>query len=204
MHKNWLIITFLVVAVVGLYFVWENAPVGVQQAQEAPLGERFPQSYLTGADVAQFRADGSLEFRFHSERIDYYQRDSDHRDDDYATVDAPMITFYDANADETQAFPDWYLTAEQGHATQNFKMVELSGDVKVWQPKTSQYQIAIDTSYLNLDTESQFAHSEEPVMIRFTNATSQGVGFEAKLKEELITILSKQSKGRTVYEPTPP
>ena len=209
MHKNWLIITFLIVAVVGLYFIWEKAPIGVSQDIETTSEELFPRNYLTGVNIAQFRADGSLDFRFASERVEYYQRDAQSKhEDDYALVDAPRITFYQVNNDATATntdanrpnLPEWYLTAEQGRAIQNFKLVELSGAVNLWQPETSDYDISIETSHLHLDTESQFAHTSEPVIMHHTNAVLRGDGLEAKLADQILTILSN---GQTVYEPTP-
>ena len=207
MHRNWLLITFLVVVVVGLYMIWENAPIATQSFEDETAAELFPQNYVTGVKVAQFREDGSLDFHFVSERLDYFQRDPDStHPDDYAIVTNPAITFFHAEQKSPQsndntgleaASPEWYLTAETGKATENFKIIELEGEVDLWQPASSKNHIAVETSHLILDTEIQIAHSAEAVIMRYINATHRGVGFEAKLKEELLTL----SDGTTVYEP---
>jgi lipopolysaccharide export system protein LptC len=162
---------------------------------DTPLLEGAPEFYMEGAEVRQFRLDGTLEYRLASADVRHFQQQAMTR------LAAPDLTLLHP------ARPPWQASAETGVLRRPpqgapEEVVELSGAVRLEQTRPDGDYVRLETSRLELFPRRQYAQTDRDVMIESLAGRTTAAGLEGDLQLGLLTFHSADGdRVRTVLQP---
>ena len=193
MIRNWLSIAIIASLTLAFIVFWDSPPTTF--SSPAPLDSnqvRSPSNILEGSTTRSFNEQGKLHYTFEAASTEHFQIDPKHSSSkDYTELSAPRMVLF--NGPET---PPWYITADQGRATDSGQTITLWGNVKIWQVDEQQ-KSELQTQYLVVKPDLQYAETDKAVMMSTAGSETRAVGMKAFLQEDKIELLSRV---RGIYE----
>lgn len=117
-----------------------------------------------------------------------------HFSDDSSDLEQPFLKLY---SDEHEP---WEIKADQGHATDGVRMIELWDNVRLHQNHNGNHQeITIKTTRAKVYPEQNYAETDQPVDFVQPGVTIKSIGVKAHFKQGQVELLSN-AQGQ--YEPT--
>lgn len=84
----------------------------------------------------------------------------------------------------------WTLQANSGKIPPDGKIIQLTGDVVARTKNDGKTAMIINTDYLELDTETYVANTEQKVAIEYTDNIVFATGMRAFFKEDRVQLIS--------------
>lgn len=185
----WLLVALLVVCFFAFSLRHQDEP----EIAFSAGGKVFPQDYMNNVQTREFDVQGKLRYELSTPRIGHYQIDAEAPGKkDYALIQAPQITFYDAD----EPAP-WRVTAVHGRSEAN-GLIRLMDNVLIQQDSSEQGLLQITTSELNVRTREQFAETDKAVKMRSAKGRIDAIGMTADLAESRVQL---HSQVNAVYDP---
>ena len=191
--RDWLTNPWLLVAFLIVFFavVSQFKSSGVISDAETDAVE-FPQIYMTNVNIREYAENGDLTHQISTEKIVQYQIEADAPSArDYYLLHKPVFTFYDKNP------TPWQASADIGQGLTDGKIIELKENVVIKQHTNDYGLLTLETQALQIETRSQFAHTDKAVTMRGPKAQVDAIGMQARLSENKVNMLSNV---RVTYE----
>jgi len=156
-----------------------------QQAQPDPFkpdgGSRHdPDTVVENFSAVKLNKQGTPYFIMSAARMQHYP------DDDSTALEAPRLTLLAEDS------PPLLATAESGSISRRGDEMSLQGGVEVLRGAgVKQDQLKLQTEFLNIIPDQDFASSDRAVMITEANTTVNAIGLELNNKTRTIKLLSK-------------
>lgn len=144
-----------------------------------------PAFFITDFVSTQRDADGNIQQLLKGDKANHYQPKQRTSNDDYTEIFA-----LDAEIHSPDSLP-WFITADQGIATQQGTKIELSGDVHLWQIDPINGRTELFTEKLTYFTKHQFAETDQAVKILSPSGETTAVGLSADLRKQKFTLLKE-------------
>ena len=84
----------------------------------------------------------------------------------------------------------WAMQAQNGKIPPDSNIIQLTGDVVARTKDDGKTAMIIHTDYLELDTETYIANTEQKVAIEYTNNLVFATGMRAYFKEDRVQLIS--------------
>ncbi|MDM8544875.1 LPS export ABC transporter periplasmic protein LptC [Candidatus Venteria ishoeyi] len=98
----------------------------------------------------------------------------------------PYLVFYQENK------PRWYVRALQGRVSTDAQIIELQGQVQIWQYDLSGYlQLHIKTQNLRIKPAEEFVETDNSAEIHTPQGTTHSMGMRAWLKTQQMELFSQ-------------
>ncbi len=195
MIKNWLAPGAIIVLTFLFILLWDSPPQNFLELLPGtpPKEAQFPSNILFNAVNRHYDDEGQLSSEFTASESRYFQVNPKKRTArDYADLTKPSLTLHSTSA------PPWYITADTGKAKNNGELIQLWGDVHIWQIDAQGQKQELTTPYLVVKPKDQYAETDKPVMITSPGNQTQAVGMKAFLEDDTIKLLSNV---RGVHKP---
>ncbi|MYM64635.1 LPS export ABC transporter periplasmic protein LptC [Pseudomaricurvus sp. HS19] len=187
MLKNWLTPLIVGGLVLAAILLWDTPPqnlLGEDPADAAPSS--YPANIAYNLSDRHFDEAGALHSEFSASESRYFQMHPKRRTpDDYAELTEPRLTLYSDNK------PPWHLSAKEGTARENGQWIELRGDVRIWQVTATGERSELTTTRLVVKPGQQYAETDKAVKLSAPGNTTEAVGMQAMLQQDLIKLLSR-------------
>lgn len=116
-----------------------------------------------------------------------------HFSDDSSELEQPILKIY---SDDHEP---WEIKADQGHATEGIRVIELWDNVRLHQNHNGNHQeITIITTRAKVFPEQNYAETDQPVDFVQPGVTIKSIGVKAHFKQGQVELLSN-AQGQ--YEP---
>lgn len=116
-----------------------------------------------------------------------------HFSDDSSDLEQPVLKLYSDNHEP------WEIKADQGHATEGIREIELWDNVRLHQNHNGNHQeITIKTTRAKVFPEQNYAETDQPVDFVQPGVTIKSIGVKAHFKQGQVELLSN-AQGQ--YEP---
>lgn len=149
-----------------------------------------PFSVARGTTTTHYEKDGSVSYTFVAARLEHY-RDEKEFDQVFTLIDQPELIIYQNNE-------PWFVRAHKGKITSANQNIELWQQVVLHHTNEEGMITTISTEKLNIDPVHKLAKTDEPVRISAQKAEIEGIGMDADLTAEKLTLLSQV---RGIYDP---
>ena len=147
----------------------ENTNTNTPEASESP--EFFLDQSLT----TLYYEDGSIDYQFNSEHIDYF------KGSDSALAKNVYFIFFSKDGHT------WHARSDSATFFNDSKEIQLDGNVRVWQPARN---LELTTHTLRFDENRNYADTLDPVTINSPAGVTHSIGMNADLKLEKLHLLS--------------
>lgn len=192
MKNNWLVISVVAALTVATLFFWETPPKLLLPDPLSDEAQRFPYAVLDNAHSRHFDEAGELSYEFFAITLRHFRRDlSELSDEDYATLEAPVLTLY------TEELP-WYISAETGTLTDAGGLLTLNDNVRIWQEGEAQQTTELNTSVLHIYPSEKIVRTDEEVLITSPQGKLEARGMVVDLATKNIKLLERV---RGIHEP---
>ena len=141
---------------------------------------------MEGAEITQFDAEGELDYRLVAARITHYP------ESDSTLLESPVLSLHRPSG------PPWRMSAargridgagelvgrspvEDGEPARGAETVTLEQDVQVRRERSGDRFVELDTDYLELYPDREYARTDRPVTIRTESGRTTATGLEADL-----------------------
>lgn len=154
----------------------------VQDEGEGAKGKKRqdPDFYLEGFTQVTMDISGEKKHRLSGKQLIHYP------DTDTHELVNPYLQLF------RREQPPWHIEAETGWVSETGEVVLLRGRVHAWRDDPNgDRELDMRTRDLRILTESDFAETDQPVVIRNRHGESRGVGMRAYLGEERIELLAR-------------
>ncbi len=191
MNKTTFYIAGLLVFLAGVVY-FADAPeriLGTSDALENNVNS-VPFSVARGTTTTHYQENGEVSYTFNAARLEHYRND-DSPHAVFTLIEAPELVVYQEEA-------PWYVRAAKGRITAADQHIELWQDVTLKHTNDQGMETTIATQKLVIDPINKLANTQEPVRIRAEDAEIEGVGMDADLVAEKLTLLSNV---RGLYDP---
>ena len=176
--------------------LWQWSPQPLQEVfkADAPEVNAFPLFYMHDVKTTQYAVDGSPAYLLETEAFNYYEGQgttSEQRQaNSYATLAKPLITFYD------QDLSVWRFSAAKGQSRNDGALIQLQGDVRLWQLQNGVTTTELTTQSLTIKPNQAFAQTSDPVVFKsISGVTMQSTGLKLFIESSKAEFLSAV-KGR--------
>ncbi len=149
-----------------------------------------PFSVARSTRTTHYQEDGQISYTFHADRLEHY-RQLDQRGEVYTLIDKPSLVIY-------QKDKPWFVSADKGKLTSVDQNIELWSKVVLNHTNEQGVVTIISTEKLVIDPINKLANTKEPVRILSDKAELEGVGMDADLTAEKLSLLSNV---RGLYDP---
>lgn len=191
MNKKTLYIAclFLLLSAV-IYFA--DSPEKILGTSSALKNEEnaVPFSVARSTRTTHYQENGQISYTFHADRLEHY-RQLGQRDNVFTLIDKPSLVIY-------QKDKPWFVRADKGKITSIDQNIELWSKVVLNHTNEQGIVTIINTEKLVIDPINKLANTKEPVRIRSENVELEGVGMDADLTAEKLSLLSNV---RGLYDP---
>lgn len=163
--------------------------------QRSPPGEPetrvsgLPDLTMTGAEILQFEADGSLKYRLEAERIRYFERRR------LTRLEAPRLRLYDPQQ------PPWLVTSRHGYLRRRGgvdqtpeEIVYLRETVVLAQQFDDGRHLELSTEALYLYPDRRYAETDQDVMIDTNAGRTLASGLQGELDKGLMRLYSNAAE----------
>ena len=144
-----------------------------------------PDTYMEGAAITKFGADGGVRYRLRAERI----RQFEGRGVTY--FENPTMRLHQKSG------PPWLLSASRGELRQpsttdgaRDEVLRLSDNVELTRQYDDGQRFALTTTELNVYPARQYAQTDQAVMIETSGSKTTAAGFEADMERGWVKLLS--------------
>jgi len=147
----------------------ENAAPAISEAIENP------ESFLDQSLTTEYREDGSVDYQFNSEHLDYF------KSTDSALGKTVYFIFFSKDGHT------WHTRADQATFRNGNRQIQLNGNVRAWQPARN---LELVTDELVFNETREYAETDKPVIIKSAIGTTNSIGMRIDLKDEKLWLLS--------------
>lgn len=194
MKRSWLAPLILIILTVAFLLLWESPPQNFLNPQPA-IAQAYPSNIVINPVNRRFNQEGRLTSLFTAAETRHFQVNPNQISlNDHTNITQPSMIIYNS-----QRLP-WNLSASHGKTINNGALIELNGNVRLWQQNQLNQISELTTSSMVVEPEQQYAHTDKPVIIRSVNEITRATGMKASLQEDQIQLLSNV---RGIYEPQP-
>ncbi len=187
MTRNWLALAIIIGITLSFVVLWDSpvnnfaSPPKISKPLEARQINTLYNSTTKG-----YTEEGELDYIFASQEARQFQVKRRPGKQDYTELTQPRLQLFDQ---ETQT--PWRIVAEEGKATDRGNTITLWGNVRVWQTNDLGETSELQTQYLVVKPEKQYAETDKTVMLISPTGKTQAVGMKANLKTGIIRLLSR-------------
>ncbi len=173
-----------------IYF--SDAPERILGTSSALTSEvnAVPFSVARGTKTTHYQKDGQISYTFNATRLEHY-REEKRQNEVFTIIEKPELIIY-------QKDEPWHVRAEKGKLTSADQNIELWQQVVLNHISEEGIVTTINTEKLIIDPVNKLANTKEPVRIHSDKAQIEGVGMDADLTAEKLTLLSNV---RGLYDP---
>ncbi len=191
MNKTTAYILALFAVLSGIVY-FGDAPERILGTSNAIKNEvnAIPFSVARGTTTTHYEKDGSISYTFAASRLEHY-RDEKQLDQVFTLIDQPQLIIY-------QNEEPWFVRAQKGKITSVDQNIELWQGVVLLHTNEEGMVTTVNTEKLNIDPVHKLANTKEPVRISAQKAEIEGIGMDADLSTEKLTLLSQV---RGIYDP---
>lgn len=151
-----------------------------------------PDLYIEDALITQYLSTGAMKYQLESKQIRHFDNTN------LTRLAEPILTLHH----ESQ--PPWKITAEHGYVRERpnaggtaEEVVYLRRDVTLEQVYEDGRRLRLESPYLYIFPDRQYAETEQAVMIDTDVGRTTGVGFRGDLQRGLLKLSS--SEGQRVH-----
>ncbi|MGS2717707.1 LPS export ABC transporter periplasmic protein LptC [Eionea flava] len=195
-----------IAAIIGLslilcFILWQSPPQLLKELGDSDTTQAsiHPDGFLVNSKTTQYNEDGNISHIMTSDRTHYFQPENAPH---YSLLTTPYIRAYDTTSMATQkeANATWQASSKAAKATDDDKVITMSGDVLLIQQANTQNAPAttIETETLLLKPNEQYAETDKPVIIKNASGVTTSTGMTVSLDKNTIELLSNV---RSRYEP---
>lgn len=151
-------------------------------AEEATAAQaNVVESYMTQAVVVQMNGvTGSPQYLLQSPLLEHYTAG------DITKITRPHLTILQPDS------APWYLSADQGQASNGLESVKLQNNVVLFEPQSAQNPtMTITTSAATIYPKRQYAESDQLIIATQPDKKLQAVGMQTYFKTGIINLLSQ-------------
>jgi len=142
------VVIFFALITLWLQDAFKETPLVPEQKPK-----HFPDYFMEDFSVTQMNEQGIPAYVFQAKRLQHYS------DNNTSEVTAPHIEIHDQRG-------NWSIVADRAVVFGNTDIIHLYDQVKIRREKTPQQTgLAIDTSYLQIDTQNKIAETDKPAHI---------------------------------------
>ncbi len=191
MNKTTLYIASLLLVLSGIIY-FSDAPERILGTSNALTSEvnAVPFSVARGTKTTHYQKDGQISYTFNAIRLEHY-REEKRQNEVFTIIEKPELIIY-------QKDEPWHVRADKGKLTSTDQNIELWQQVVLNHISEEGIVTTINTEKLIIDPVNKFANTKEPVRIHSDKAQIEGVGMDADLTAEKLTLLSNV---RGLYDP---
>lgn len=193
--RAWIMLVMVLgAAAVALLVVERSAGPPVSPAP-APALEGEPDIYMKSPEVAQYRPDGSLEYRLDARSASHYQGD------DLTRLGRPRLTLYRRDG------PPWTVTARHGSLRRpplgaREETVALNDGVTLEQTRDNGERIQLTTPALRLYPQREYAETDRDVKIDSLFGSTTATGLTGDLQGGRLELRSTNgNRVHTILQP---
>jgi LPS export ABC transporter protein LptC len=169
----WSILLLGVLATVGINW-YLDVRSGIQD--ETPLDALVPDIILNNTSQMNFGDDGTRHYRVDArEALHYRQRG-------LTEFLGPDLLFFQQDA------RSWDVTAARGLTPDNGVTFQLTGNVVIRQIKAGQKTVELQTESLDISTETEIAHTDQPVLIMQGPNRTESEGLHVNMQTGKLTL----------------
>lgn len=195
MIKNGLMLTIISALVVVTVVFWDTSPQAL--LRDTPLAtttaQQFPSSVILNSTTRSYESDGQLASILKASESRHFQGQPEQSGSgDYSILKAPNLTFF--SVDSTP----WNITSDQGTIKAQGELIELQGNVRIWQAQPNGDTSELNTTFLVVKPSQQYAETDKAVKIDAPGNITLAQGMQAFLKEDRVVLLSQV---RGTHEP---
>lgn len=154
-----------------------------------------PDFSMEGADVTQYRADGSLEYRLLANGVRHFASDA------RTELDRPRLSLFEPEQ------PPWHISARHGVLRRPptgapEEQVSLRGNVTLTQTPANHGPVRLVTPSLRVYPRRQYAETDQDVMIEGDVGRTTATGLQGDLQLGILSFSSPDDvRVYTVLEP---
>lgn len=184
------IASLMVLLAVVVYFA--DSPERILGTATALQNEvdAVPFSVARDTKTTHYQKDGKISYTFKASRLEHYRQENQ-RDEVFTLIENPTLVIYQKNS-------PWFVRADKGKLTSSDQNIELWSQVVLNHTNEEGLVTIINTEKLLIDPVNKLANTDEPVRIRSDKAELEGVGMNADLTAEKLSLLSNV---RGLYDP---
>jgi LPS export ABC transporter protein LptC len=134
-----------------------------------------PQFFLEQAVTTRYHQDGSIDYQFNSEHLDYF------KSTDNAIGHSNYFIFYNDDG------LTWHARSDQAVFLNDNHNIQLTGNVRIWQPAR---HLELTTDEMTFDEPQQYAETSKPVTLNSTSGVTHSTGMKVDLNREKLQLLS--------------
>jgi lipopolysaccharide export system protein LptC len=180
MNKFYYVLVLVVVLAIALISRWLLTTVETPTGRVAPEERHDPDYFLENFKITMYQPNGEPAYHLDAAYMNHYP------DDDTMTLQKLKVDYRDDN-NQT-----WITTANEGTAYENIQVMQLDGDVHIYQQTQQPDQaITVTTDALRLDFPNKRATTEAEVKIVGKNSSIVAKGMEVDLAAGQLTLLSE-------------
>ncbi|MFW6093403.1 MAG: LPS export ABC transporter periplasmic protein LptC [Pseudomonadota bacterium] len=168
----------LVAGGVALLVIDRDRP---REVAEAPASDGAPDVHMKGADITQFRPDGTIHYELAAADIRHFQEDG-----------RTLLTEPNMALHRTDGAP-WTARARSGSLRRGAgaeELVILRDDVVLEQTGAARDSVRLDTSFLRLYPERQYAETDRDVIIAGDLGRTTASGLEGDLRAGSLELFA--------------
>ncbi|MBX2807952.1 MAG: LPS export ABC transporter periplasmic protein LptC [Cellvibrionaceae bacterium] len=190
--------SFLVLISLALLAVllWYSPPKEFSTLLESKnSGPAFPQLYLKNADTHQYNRHGQLTYRLHAAALYYFENEHpsaiappQQTEKDRIDYQRPRLWLYDDRGEIS-----WKISSLTADSDGEGKRIALRGDVLIEQLHPDSDKAKLQTEFLLIFPDSQYAETDKAVIIHELTGTTQTTGLKAFFQQQRIELLSNVS-----------
>jgi lipopolysaccharide export system protein LptC len=193
--RAWLLAALgLAAAVVALVVIDRTEPTDMLEPFPV-LAERDADMLIEGADISQYRDDGTLQYRLLAERIRHFDLDA------VTALNAPTMHLYDDGA------APWVARARRGSVQRTpppaaEEVIYLREDVSLEQVGADGGRVRLATAAIDLYPGRQYAETDQDVMIDSHIGRTTATGLEGDFQRGTLRLFSSdEAPVHTVLQP---
>jgi lipopolysaccharide export system protein LptC len=181
----------LLLAVLAALSFWLDQFVKRPEAGPNPALRHDPDYIVHGLSAQQLAPDGTVKHTLYAAKMVHYP------DDDTTHLTAPVFVSYATPKAPVK------VTAKKGLLSSEGENIYFRNDVHVTRaPYDDHSELVLDTSYLHVIPDENFAETDKPVTITDANTVVHAIGLELNSETRVLKLRS-EVKG-TYHEPDEP
>ena len=174
--RNWTqLVLLLIAAVASGVLLMRNTDDNDVGSSSGRLGLGY---YMTAAELIVTGEDGQTRYRVRTENV------QQNTETDMIELEKVHVEY-----DPLSSIP-WDLRANTGHIPPERNIIELQGDVVAATHDENDTPITIRTDYLELDTDTYIAETDQRVTIDYATNSVSATGMRAFFKEDRLQLLA--------------
>lgn len=187
---NTKIVAFLI-AILGFFAVlWFNSVIETRtHVEKQNNSQSLPDYYVNEFYILGADKFGNPKYRLSAKRMEHIAADN------HADLIEPKMKFYP----DDQSAP-WYVSAQTGRIDKKGELITLYGKVTILRRASAlNLPVTIDTRDISFSPLTNLVKTDQKVVYTSKNSFARGIGLEADLSKQIIT-LKRKAKANYVPE----